>query len=98
MRRPIGRLLAQSRGGIACASKSEEKKMDELVKQISAKVGISEAQAKSAVEMVANFLKQKLPGPLAGQVDAALGAAGSAAGKVDVGNIASGLGGLFGKK
>ncbi|MFY0531018.1 hypothetical protein [Nannocystis pusilla] len=36
--------------------------------------------------------------PLAGQVDAALGSAGGALGNVDLGNIGSSIGGLFGKK
>ncbi|PCC66910.1 hypothetical protein SAMN02745121_00360 [Nannocystis exedens] len=72
--------------------------MEELIQQIVSKTGISEANARSAIETVANFLKAKLPGPLAGQVDAALGSAGGALGNVDLGNIGSSLGGLFGKK
>ncbi len=46
--------------------------MDELVKMVAKKVGINEAQAKQAVETVLGFLKDKLPGPLAGQLDAVL--------------------------
>ena len=72
--------------------------MDELIQQITSKTGISEANARSAVETVVNFLKTKLPAPLAGQIDGALGSAGSALGGLDVGNITSGIGGLFGKK
>ena len=73
--------------------------MEELIKLVSQKVGISEAQARTAVETVAGFLKAKLPGPLAGQVDSALGMAGGALGNVDLGGLASGaLGGIFGKK
>lgn len=63
--------------------------MDELIKLVVAKTGISEAQAKTAVETVVTFLKQKLPAPLASQVDSAL-----AGGLPDLGA----LGGLFGKK
>ena len=65
--------------------------MDELVKMVSDKVGISEAQAKQAVEMVMGFLKDKLPEPIAVQLDAAL--------EEDVsglGDVAGGLGKLFG--
>ena len=70
--------------------------MDELIKLVSEKSGISEAQSKTAVETTVNFLKDKLPAPLAGQVDSALGnEAGMAAG-ADA--ISKGLGGLFGKK
>lgn len=72
--------------------------MEELIQQIIAKTGISEANARSAIETVVNFLKAKLPGPLAGQVDSALSSASGALGSVDLGNITSGLGGLFGKK
>jgi uncharacterized protein (DUF2267 family) len=47
--------------------------MDQLVQQITQRTGISENQARQAVQMVGNFLKQKLPGPMASQVDNALG-------------------------
>jgi hypothetical protein len=72
--------------------------MEELIQQIVSKTGISESNARSAIETVVNFLKTKLPAPLAGQVDAALGSAGGALGNVDLGNIGSSIGGLFGKK
>ncbi|MCY0985870.1 hypothetical protein OV203_01925 [Nannocystis sp. ILAH1] len=72
--------------------------MEELIQQIVSKTGISESNARSAIETVTNFLKTKLPAPLAGQVDAALGSAGGALGNVDLGNIGSSIGGLFGKK
>ena len=68
--------------------------MDELVKMVADKVGISEAQAKQAVEMVMNFLKDKLPEPIAGQLDAAL--EGDVSGLGDFGDVAGGLGKLFG--
>ncbi|HEY3345054.1 MAG TPA: hypothetical protein VGJ97_09010 [Anaerolineaceae bacterium] len=60
--------------------------MEELVKLVSRKIGIPEDQAKLAVETVVGFLKQKLPAPIAGQIDAALSNPG----------ITQGLGGLFG--
>ena len=43
--------------------------MDELVKTISEKLGISDIAARKAVIIVSDFLKNKLPKPLAGQVD-----------------------------
>jgi uncharacterized protein (DUF2267 family) len=64
--------------------------MDELIKMVSSKAGISEAQAKEAVETVLGFLKDKLPAPVAGQIDALL--------KGDLGGVTGALGGLFGKK
>ena len=67
--------------------------MDQLTKMIADKVGITEAQARQAVEMVLSVLKEKLPAPVATQVEAALtGDVG------DVGDVLGGLGGLFGKK
>ena len=65
--------------------------MDELVKMVASKVGIGEAQAKQAVEMTLAFLKDKLPEPIAGQLDAAL--EGDVSG---LGDLAGGLGKLFG--
>ena len=69
----------------------KEVQMDELVKLVSKKVGINEEQAKQAVETVVGFLKEKLPEPLAGQLDAALeGNLG------DLGGVAGSIGKLFG--
>ncbi|XXX74377.1 hypothetical protein WMF30_42700 [Sorangium sp. So ce134] len=72
--------------------------MDELVRQVAEKVGISEDKARVAVETVVNFLKAKLPPPLAAHVDTALSAAAPAIANLDVGSLAGSLGGLFGKK
>ncbi len=46
--------------------------MNELVQLIVQKVGIPEAQARTAVETVIGFLKQRLPAPVAGQLDSLL--------------------------
>jgi hypothetical protein len=62
--------------------------MDELIKLVVQKTGISEDQARSAVSVVVSFLKERLPAPLAGQVDGVLNNPG----------IAGALGGLFGMK
>lgn len=73
--------------------------MDELIKMVASKAGIQEAQAKTAVETVMGFLKEKLPAPIAGQLDAALSneaLIGQASQIIDKG-MAS-LGGLLGKK
>ncbi|MBN1136412.1 MAG: DUF2267 domain-containing protein [Anaerolineae bacterium] len=63
--------------------------MDELIKLVTSKAGISEAQAKQAIETVMGFLKDKLPGPLAGQIDGLL--------KGNLGDVTKGLGGLLKK-
>jgi len=65
--------------------------MDELVKMVAGKVGISEAQAKQAVETVVGFLKDKLPDPIASQLDAVL--EGDVSG---LGDLVGGFGKLFG--
>ena len=67
--------------------------MDELVKLVSKKTGLSEAQSKQAVETVIGYLKSKLPAPVASQIDGILGG-----GTSQVSNVAKGLGGLLGKK
>jgi hypothetical protein len=64
--------------------------MDELVKLVTQKTGISDDQARAAVETVLGFLKQKLPAPIAGQIDSLL-AGGS------MPDLSKGVGGLFGK-
>jgi len=46
--------------------------MQELIKLVTEKAGISESQAKSAVETVVSFIKDKLPGGMGGQVESFL--------------------------
>jgi len=71
--------------------------MKEVIALITQKTGISEEQAKGAVETVVGFLKQKLPGPLGSQLDSIIGGGGGGGGG-GLGDIAGGLGGMFGKK
>ena len=66
--------------------------MDELIKLVQKKTGISEELARQAVNTVIGYLKKKLPAPIAGQIDALLANPGGASGLVQ------GLGGLLGKK
>ncbi len=68
--------------------------MDELIKLVSSKAGISADQAKVAVNTVLDFLKTKLPAPVASQLDAVL--QGSSAG--NIADAAKNIGGMFGKK
>jgi hypothetical protein len=72
--------------------------MEELIKQIVSKTGISESQARSAAETVVGFLKGKLPDAVGSHLDGALGSAAGAIGGVDLSSVTSSLGGLFGKK
>ena len=79
--------------------------MEELVKQVAERTGISEAQAQTAVITVLGFLKNRLPEPLAGQLEGLLGGAAGAAGGLagaagglagSAGDVLSGLGGMLG--
>ncbi len=73
--------------------------MEELIKLVMEKTNMGEEQAKQSIETVINFLKQKLPAPIAGQIDNALDndAMMTQAGDVLDKGVAA-LGGLFGKK
>ena len=62
--------------------------MDELVKLVSEKTGLSQEMSEQAVKIVLDYVKKKLPKPVAAQVDAVLGA----------GSAADMLGGLLGGK
>ncbi len=64
--------------------------MDELVKLVVEKTGIPEATAKQAVETVIDYLKDKLPAPIAGRLDDVL--------EGGAGDMLGGLGGLLGGK
>lgn len=64
--------------------------MDELIKLVSQKTGLSEEMSKMAVETVVQYIKARLPEPLAKQVDSALAGDGA-------GDLLQGLGGLLGR-
>lgn len=66
--------------------------MDELVKLVSQKTGLSEDKARAAVDMVIHYLKGRLPASIAGQIDAVL------SGQAPGGDFSKGLGGILGKK
>jgi uncharacterized protein (DUF2267 family) len=67
--------------------------MDELIKLVTQKTGISKDQAQAAVETVLKFLKDKLPGPVGSQIEGVLSGGG-----VETQSLSKKLGGLFGKK
>ncbi len=69
--------------------------MDELVNLVSQKTGLSKDMAQVAVNTVVGFIKQRMPGPVATQIDAVL-TGNQAAGNAE--QIAKGLGGMLGKK
>ena len=65
--------------------------MNELYDLVAQKAGISAEQSKIAVDYVVDYLKDRLPDPIAGQVDSLLSGEGS------TDDIMKGLGGLLGK-
>ncbi len=70
--------------------------MDELIKQVSTRAGITEDQARSAVTTVLGFLKDKLPAPIAGQLENVVGGGGGGIAE-GLGDMASKVGGMFSK-
>jgi len=70
--------------------------MEQLIKLVTEKTGISETQAKQSVETVMGFLKDKLPAGLGTQVESLV-----KGGSPDLGKIGDGLkdkiSGFFGK-
>ena len=65
--------------------------MDEIVRTVSQKTGLSEEMAKVAVETVLDYLKSRLPEPIAGPIDSVVRGEGG-------GGMAGMVGGLFGNK
>ena len=63
--------------------------MEELIKRVSERAGISEEQARSAVQTVAEFLKERVPAPYSSYIDNFMSGGGTEGG---------GLGGMFGNK
>jgi len=64
--------------------------MDELIAAVAAKTGLPAEKAKDAAEAVLGFLKDKLPAPIAGQID------GFISGNADtIGDAAGKLKGMF---
>ena len=63
--------------------------MEELIKQVSERAGISEEQARAAVETVAAFLKERVPAPYNSYVDGFLSGESG-------GGLLGSLGGMFG--
>jgi hypothetical protein len=64
--------------------------MEELVKLVSQKTGMPEETSRVAVKTVIDYLKEKLPQPIASQVDSALEGKG-------LGDLTKGLGGFLGR-
>ncbi len=66
--------------------------MNELIEQLKSRVNLNDDQARSAAETVINYLKQRLPAPVANQLDSVIAGQGGAEG------IAGKVGDFLGKK
>jgi nucleoid DNA-binding protein len=62
---------------------------NEVIQQVCQRTGLSEDKAEQAVQTVVAYLKEKLPGPVGGQIESALQGGGGVTGA---------LGSVFGKK
>jgi len=65
--------------------------MDELINMVAQKTGLAPDQARTAVDTVLGFLKNRLPAPMASQLDAAL--SGKA---TSVEDLTKGISGMMG--
>jgi len=73
--------------------------MDELVQQISQRSGIPEDKARMAARAAVDFLDGRLPAPVGGNLKRLVEGGGAGGGGMpDLGKLAGGLGGMFGKE
>jgi hypothetical protein len=70
--------------------------MEALIKMVAERAGIDDSQAAKAVEVIVGQLKDKLPAPIAGQIEGLLGGDGDGGGTPDVGDALGGIGKKFG--
>lgn len=63
--------------------------MDELINQVSQRTGLAPDKARTAVDTVIGYVRGKLPGPVASQLDSVIGGGGGA----NVGDAMKGFGG-----
>ncbi len=69
--------------------------MEDLIKLVADKTGISTAQATMAVETVTGYLKTKLPAGMQGTVDSMLKGGGAGDSDDMLGGLKDKMGGLF---
>ncbi len=70
--------------------------MNELINLVVQKTGLSQENAQKAVQTVVDFIKAKLPAPIASQVDAVLSGDVSGLGAQGGEMLKGKLGGMFG--
>jgi hypothetical protein len=73
--------------------------MDKLLELVQEKAGITAEQAKKAVDTVMDFMKDKLPAPIASQIEKFMGGGDEGGGEEGggmLGGVTDKLGGLMG--
>jgi hypothetical protein len=70
--------------------------MNEIIQRLVERTGLPEDKAAAAVDTVIGFLKEKLPAPVASQIDSFMSGDGGIAGTL--GGMGTNLGGMFGRK
>jgi len=70
--------------------------VDEMVKAVAQRTGLSEEQSRQAAQAVLDYLATKLPAPVAEQVKAV--ASGTMPNMGNMGEMGKNVGGMFGKK
>ncbi|MGI9108123.1 MAG: hypothetical protein ACR2G4_17985 [Pyrinomonadaceae bacterium] len=74
--------------------------MEELIKQVTERTGITETQARTAIDTVLGYMRDKLPATVSGSIDQVIGGGANVAGDLadSAHNVLGGLGGMLGKK
>lgn len=72
--------------------------MQQLVNLVSQRTGLSEDKARTAVDTVVNFMKERLPGGLGSQLDSVVAGGGQGEGQGSLDDLAGGLGGMLGRE
>ena len=70
--------------------------MESLVNMVAQRTGLSDEKARAAVDTVVNYIKERAPAGLSGQIDSLVGGSGGAGGTAS--GTASQVSGMFGKK
>jgi hypothetical protein len=71
--------------------------MNEIIQKLMDKTGLPEDKATAAVDTVVGFIKEKLPSPIAAQIDSLMAGGGSGVTE-KLGGLKQSVGGMFGKK
>lgn len=74
--------------------------MNEIIQRVIERTGLPEDKAAMAVEAAVGFIKERIPAPMAAQLDSFLGAGGAdgAGNPSAMDSIKSGIGGMFGNR